>query len=60
MLKPQRIIAKLNLPTLNATRKGYIIDVLDKFDEEHINNPGKNIALDLYLRFTFEVQENSR
>lgn len=53
MLNPSKIVAKLNLPTLNATRKGYVIDILNKFDEEHTNNPGKNMTLDLYLRYYF-------
>lgn len=54
MLKTtQKVVAKLNLPTLNASRKGYVLDILTKFDEEHTNNPGKNLTLDLYLRFYF-------
>lgn len=54
MLKhSQKIIAKMNLPTLNANRQSYILKILDNFDEEHINNPSRNIPLDLYLRYFF-------
>jgi hypothetical protein len=35
------------------TRKGHVLNILNKFDEEHINNPGRNIPLDLYLRYYF-------
>jgi hypothetical protein len=45
--------AKLNLPSLNASRQAYILQILEQFDQEHANNPGKNIPLDLYLRYFF-------
>ena len=44
---------KLNLPTLNANRQAYVMKILDQFDQEHINNPGRNFPLDLYLRYFF-------
>ena len=50
---------KLNLPTLNSTRQAYVMQILDKFDQEHINNPGRNIPLDLYLRYFF-LREKSQ
>eukprot|EP00347_Sterkiella_histriomuscorum_P019483 403341461 len=54
MLKnAMKIKQRMNLPTLNATRKAYILRILDTFDQEHINNPGRNIPLDLYLRYFF-------
>jgi hypothetical protein len=51
--------AKLNLASLNANRQAYILQILDKFDQEHINNPGRNIPLDLYLRYFF-LNEKSK
>lgn len=54
MLKQaSKMLARMNLPTINSTRQGYILKILDSFDEEHINNPGRNIPLDLYLRYFF-------
>ena len=49
----KRTRAKLNLPTLNANRHAYVLQILDSFDQEHINNPGRNLPLDLYLRYFF-------
>jgi hypothetical protein len=50
---------KLNLPTLNANRQSYILKILEQFDAEHTNNPGRNIPLDLYLRYFF-LNEKSK
>lgn len=50
---------KLNLPTLNANRQAYVLQILDKFDEEHLSNPGRNIPLDLFLRYFF-LNEKSK
>jgi len=50
---------KLNLPALNANRRAYVLEILDKFDQEHINNPGRNIPLDLFLRYFF-LNEKSK
>ena len=43
----------MNLPILNATRRAQVLTILDNFDNEHINNPGRNIPLDLFLRYYF-------
>ncbi len=54
MLKnASKLVQRMNLNTLNMTRKGHVLNILNKFDEEHINNPGRNIPLDLYLRYYF-------
>ena len=45
--------SKLNLPLLNANRQSYVMQILTQFEQEHINNPGRNIPLDLYLRYFF-------
>lgn len=50
---------KLNLPTLNANRQAYVLQILDQFEQEHINSPGRNIPLDLYLRYFF-LNEKSK
>lgn len=52
----QKIVStrgRLNLPLLNATRQSYVLDILHSFDDAHINQPGRNIPLDLYLRYFF-------
>ena len=51
--------SKLNLTTLNANRQAYVLQILDKFEQEHINNPGRNIPLDLFLRYFF-LNEKSK
>ncbi len=50
---------KLNLPTLNANRQAFVLQILEKFDEEHLSNPGRNIPLDLFLRYFF-LNEKSK
>lgn len=44
---------KLNMPSLNANRQAYILQILDSFELEHTNNPGRNVPLDLFLRYFF-------
>jgi hypothetical protein len=44
---------RLNLPLLTASRQSYVLQILNQFDQEHINTPGRNIPLDLYLRYFF-------
>ena len=53
MLKTNKVMSRLNLCSLNANRQAYVMKILDGFDTEHINNPGRNIPLDLYLRYFF-------
>jgi hypothetical protein len=50
---------RLNLPSLSATRQAYVLQILDAFDEAHINEPGRNLPLDLYLRYFF-LNEKSK
>ena len=45
--------AKLNMPTVNTKRLTHILKILNDFDAEHLNNPTRNIPLDLWLRYYF-------
>jgi len=44
---------KINMPMLDAPRRAAVIEILQSFDDKHLNEPNRNIPLDLFLRYYF-------
>ena len=44
---------QLSQMKITAKRKGAVLDILETFDTTHINEPGRNIPMDLFLRHFF-------
>ena len=40
-----------------ATNRNAILSLLNGFDDFHINEPGRNLPMDMYLRFHFLKQK---
>ena len=43
---------------LAGARRAAIIDVVDEYDSVHINDPTRNIPMDVFLRFWFLKRKN--
>lgn len=43
-------LSKVKLPTKNYQQ---VLSILQEFDSFHINEPGRNMPMDLWLRFHF-------
>lgn len=44
---------KLSRIKISGKRRAGILTLLDKFDDTHINDPGRNIPLDIFMRYHF-------
>jgi hypothetical protein len=46
-------MAKISQIKITLKRKNSILAILNDFDSFHINNPGRNLPMDLFLRYYF-------
>ena len=44
---------KISRTKITGKRRAGVLALLDKFDTEHINDPGRNIPLDIFMRYYF-------
>lgn len=49
---------RLSQTALMPKRRAGILTVLDEYDGFHLNNPGRNMPLDLFMRFHFLKHKN--
>lgn len=57
-MKNQKFMEKLSRMKIPTRRRAGIIKVLEEFDLIHKNEPGRNIPLDLHLRYFFLNNKN--
>lgn len=51
--KSQSFMQKMSQVTIKQNRRAAIVTILNEFDGMHINEPGRNVPLDLFLRYYF-------
>jgi len=44
---------KLNLPSVNKKEVAHVLAILEDYEQKHISEPHRNIAMDMHLRFYF-------